>query len=583
MARGRLGLIEGAKDIRHLEGVWMLDDDDFALYAMLCDPVFCAELLFEDPLNKQWGHCYRVRAHQYGLFRPQGNYNIAPCARDVGKTESIKSRSCAHAFKRLGEDLLLSAPQLIHLEPLTQAIEARINEVRLLREFLKTDSQKTGFTHKPFQVDFVDGTRIIGRIPHITGTGVKGQHAVDLIIDEAQDYPQAGWTEVFPAVLKDHTDHTGKFDFSMTFYGVHAAGQGGKFGELAKSPSYRTTVVTRLQTEKWSREEKQATAAMYGGANSPDYRRNVLGEPGQAFSQFFVTARLMACMDQDPESRYNTVIFKRQELQAEEVDTMIPPDGDVGDLLDLPDNLGQQVYCGMDVGLVNDPTVIVICAVLPDAQKRARLQLIRMIHAWRLRERQLRELTYRIARQYGLTLRAFGQDITGLGLPLYQAMEDDEKCPTHLKEVSQGYVFNAKVPVAVDKNFVSEQGTQLVDQYGHIVEVVRDKWTGAESLVARMTMIEASTRYLRKFVDDTWLLLPFDEKLIADFQGETEQRVRAMAGVRKKPSAFHMLDAYRALAMAVKGAEMEEQVYAAPQRPVLDRAIDTSPVPALMH
>lgn len=576
MATGELGRIDGTKDIRAAEGMWLFDDDDWALIAMLADPIFCAELLFDDPLNKEFSGCYHVRDYQYPLFRPRSRYNIAPCARDVGKTESIKAQAVSHAFRRLGEDLLLTAPQLIHLEPLTQQVERRITSVRLTRDFLKTDSQKTGFTHKPFQVDFADGTRIIGRIPHITGIGVKGMHEPDLIGDEMQDYPINGWTEVFPTVMKDHTNAQGEYDFSMTFYGVHAAGQGGKFGELAKSPAYKMTTITRLQTPKWGREEKEATAAMYGGTNSPDYRRNVLGEPGQSFSQFFVTARLMACMDQDRDSKYNTLTFKQQELQAEEVDLTVGPGGDVGDLLDLPDNLGQQVYGGMDVGLVTDPTVIMLWAILPDAQKRKRLQLIRMFHIWRFRERQIRALTYRIARQYGLTLRAFGQDITGLGLPLYQAMEDDEECPAHLKDVAKGYVFNAKMPVAVDKNYVSEQGDKLVDQYGHIVEVVRDKWTGQEQLVARMTMIEASTRYLRRFVDETFMQLPFHDKLIADFQGETEQRVKAMAGVRKKPNAFHMLDAARAMAMAYMSAEMEEQVYARPHQPVMDRAVSVN-------
>jgi hypothetical protein len=197
-----------------------------------------------------------------------------------------------------------------------------------------------------------------------------------------------------------------------------------------------------------------------------------------------------------------------------------------------------------------------------------------MIHLWRFREKQIRQATYRIGLQYGLTLRAFGQDITGLGLPLYQAMEDDEQCPAHLKDVSHGYVFNAKVPVAVDKNYVSEQGQQLVDQYGNIVEIVRDKWTGQETLVAKMTMIEASTRYLRGFVDTGFLLLPFHDKLLIDFQGETEQRVKAMAGVRKKPNAFHMLDSARAMAMSYKQGEVQEMVYAHAPGPVLDRAVD---------
>ena len=568
-----LGIIEGQRKIDTVEGIWQLDDDDFALIAMLRDPVFCAELLFADPLNTDYGGTYTVRDYQYPLFRPSGNYSIFPCARDVGKTESIKAIAVSHTFRRLGEDLLISAPQMVHLDPLTQAVERRLVECRLTYSFLRADAQKTGITHKPFQVDFQDGTRIMGRIPHITGMGVKGMHEPDLLIDEAQDYPFAGWTEVFPTVMKDHTDPEGRYDFTMTFYGVHASGQGGKFGELAKSPSYSVTTITRLQTPQWSKQEKDATAAMYGGTLGPDYRRNVLGEPGLSLSQFFVTARLFACVDQDRESRYNSVVFKDQEFHAEEVDQLIGVDGDLGVLLDLPDNLGQQVYGGMDVGLVADPTCIMLWAVLPDQHRKQRLQLVRMFHLWRFRERQIREVTYRIARQYGMTLRAFGQDITGLGLPLYQAMGDDEECPTHLREVSHGYTFNAKVPVAVDRNYVSEQGKQLVDQYGHIVEVVRDKWTGQESLVARMTMIEASTRYLRGFVDSGFLLLPFHNKLIGDFQGETEQRVKAMGLVKKKPSAFHMLDAARAMAMAYKQGEIEEQVYARPTSPVYDRAV----------
>src|SRR3974390_239984 len=86
MATGRLGLIDNQRRIESLEGTWLLDDDDWALIAQLQDPVFCAELLFEDPLNTDYGGTYVVRPYQYPLFRPRRNYNIAPCARDVGKS-----------------------------------------------------------------------------------------------------------------------------------------------------------------------------------------------------------------------------------------------------------------------------------------------------------------------------------------------------------------------------------------------------------------------------------------------------------------------------------------------------------------
>jgi hypothetical protein len=887
MASDELGQIVGQSDMRVIEGTWRLDGDDFLLYAMLCDPIFCAELLFEEPLNHTHGGCYTVYDYEYPLFRSPDGYAAFPCARSVGKTESIKAKSVSHAFKRMGEDLLLTAPELIHLEALTQHVEQRITDVRLTREFLKKDNQKSGFTHKPFMVEFTDGTRIIGRIPRLTGpqpldaklatptgwttmgeievgdrvlgsdgkptkvleihekgvrkvwrlelsdgtwveatgdhrfkvrrdrsqpwqeltvdeirrhtekqaalpvgkqaywlhvpdavpihyapsrkklpldpyllgvllgdgvlprlllgarearrraaalaqtkhipesymrgsldqrlallqglldadgtcskegkvqitldnrglieqlaevgrslggwasvrehrlkpswqvirgeryynrggvywqvtfdmgdmvpfrlapkaercvgrrrkararaikavvpvrrtptrcisvaandhlylsdffipvfnTGVKGMHEPDMIMDEAQDYPPKGYTEAHETVMKEHTDSTGKLDFTYHLYGVHSGAAGGRFESLAQSGEFKVTAVTALMKPGWNKAEKAAAAAMYGGTHSPDYRRNILGEPGTALSQFFVTARLMSCLDQDKDSHYNTIEFKDIHILAEDVDKMFPGGADFTGLLDLPPNLGPLVYGGMDVGLINDPTVITIFAIRKDKEKRERLKLVRMIHLWRFRERQIREAAYRIDLTYGKTLQAFGQDITGMGLPLLQAMEDDEKCPDHLREVGRGYTFNALVPVGVDRDYVSEIGGKMVDQYGNMVKIERDKWTGQDRYVSYMTMIEASTRYLRNMVDSGFLMLPFHQGLVKDMQGETEQRVRAMGmtHLRKKPNAFHMLDSMRAMAMAYMSGQVEENVLQPDHTPVLDLAVATEP------
>ena len=579
MAVGELGFIEDQKDMTVIEGTWRLDEDDWLLLAMLCDPIMCAELLFENPLNYAYSSSYVVLDYQYALFRPPDGYGAFPCARKVGKTESIKAKAVSHTFKRQGEDMLVTAPELIHLHALTEHIEQRLTEVRLTRDFLKRDAQKTGFTHKPFQVDFADGTRIMGRIPRLSGTGVKGMHEPDMIMDEAQDYPPKGYTEIHETVQKDHCDRTGKLDFIYHLYGVHSGAAGGRFETLAQSGEFSVTAITALMRPNWNKAEKMAAAAMYGGTHSPDYRRNILGEPGTALSQFFVSGRLMSCLDQDPDSFYNTVEFKEQHLTAEEVDKMTGPGGDVASLLDLPTNLGTHIYGGMDVGLINDPTVIMLFTVAKDKEKKERLKLIRMIFLWRFRERQIREVAYRIDTTYGKTLRQFGQDITGMGLPLLQAMEDDERCPNHLREISRGYTFNAMVPVAVDEDYVSEQGDKKFDQYGNMVKEERDKWTGQIRYVSQMTMIEASTRYLRNMVDTGYLWLPFHQGLVKDFQGETEQRVRAMGSphLRKKPSAFHMLDASRAMAMAFKASEVEATVLQPARQPVLDVAIDLTP------
>jgi hypothetical protein len=585
MAQGKLGILDGQKKMEVTEGVWHFDDDDWALIAMLQDPVFMAELLFEDPKNKEWGGCYRVMDYQYPLFRATENYEGRPCARSVGKTESIKARAVSHTFKRQGEDLLITAPELIHLLPLTDAIEERIRNTRLTYQFLDKRNQKTGFTHKPFQVDYLDGTKIIGRIPKLSGTGVKGMHEPDLLIDEGQDYPEKGWIEVHETVMKDHVDREGNPDFTYHFYGVHSGARDGRFYKLSSSGEFKITQITAIMRPGWGADEKRRAAAIYGGTQAPDYRRNILGEAGGASSAFFVTSRLMACLDQDRESDYNTVGFKRQRLQAEEIDQMLGPiqgrerDGAMfellGTLIDLPEVKGQQIYAGMDIGLVNDPTVITLWSIEADKSRKTRLKLVRMIHLWRFREKMIRQVLYHVGFKYGAKLRGVGMDVTGLGLPIFQAMGDDEVAPQHLLDVSRGYVFNAKLPIGVDKSLISKDSQgNMRDAYGHMVEIEIDPFTRAERHVVKMSMIEASTRYLRQFVDTTFMLLPFEPEIVGDMQGETEQRVKAMAGVKKKPNAFHILDSMRAMAMVYKAADVEAQLKVTEQAPVLARAVD---------
>jgi hypothetical protein len=152
-------------------------------------------------------------------------------------------------------------------------------------------------------------------------------------------------------------------------------------------------------------------------------------------------------------------------------------------------------------------------------------------------------------------------------------MEDDQGAPSHLLDVTRGYFFNAKVPVGVDESFVSEdQGGRLRDQYGSAVLNERDPLTGVERYVTYMPMIEASTRYLREFVDTTFLLLPFDTDITTDMMGETQQRVKQVGELKKKPNAFHILDAQRGMAMVYKASDLEE-ILNPQQQPVLDRAI----------
>lgn len=551
------------------QGVWAFDEDDYLLIALLNDPIYCAELLGDDPSNREYGGCYTVRDYQYPLFRADECYAGFTCARSVGKTESIKWRSMVHAFRRIAENLLLTAPELIHLLPLTDAIEDKFRSTRLTREFLDVRGGKTGFTHRPFGVEFLDGTKIVGRIPRLTGTGVKGQHQPDLIVDEGQDYPERGWIEVHETVLKDHVDQDGNPDFTYHFYGVHSGDRGSGFHKRAAEGAFKIVQVTALQRIGWSAEEKAAAKAAYGGTNAPDYRRNILGEPGAASSAFFVTARLMACLDQDRESVYNQEEYRHQEIRAEEFDESGLP---IEDVLDLPSGV-RNVWGGMDVGLTNSPTVISLFTEVR-VKNAKRLKLFRRITLERMRTRDLRRTLYAIANHFGDDLLGLGMDITGLGFPIWQEMEDDELAPPILMERSRGYFFNAKVPVGVDKRQITtDEGGRMRDALGATVVEEDDPDTGGKRYVTYMPMIEASTRYLREMVDTTYMMLPFDTEITSDLQMETHQRVRRVAGLKQKPNALHILDSFRAMAMIYRSAEVEAELEFSEVQPVMDIAL----------
>jgi hypothetical protein len=587
VAEDTLGLIEGMSRLEASEGIWHLDSDDWLLFAMICDPIYMAELLWEDPKNVAYGGCYTVLDYQYTLFRADENNEAYPCGRSVGKTESIKARAGSHVFRRQAEDMLLTAPEMIHLMPLCDAIEDRLSATRLTEEFLDKRNGKIGFTHKPFQADFLDGTSIVGRIPKLTGTGVKGMHEPDMIIDEAQDYPERGWIEVHETVMKDHQDADGNPDYGYFFYGVHSGARDGRFYKLSTSGEFRVKGVTAMMRPGWTPEEKRRASAIYGGTQSPDYRRNILGEAGGASSAFFVTARLMACIDQDRESDYNTVLWKRQALMSEELDRMLggsdwSDKGEynqamyelLGTLLDIPEGPGPY-WLGADIGLVGDPTVICLFTIGKDEKRRDRLRKVRMWHLWRFRERMVRETLYHIGWKLGTKLKGAGVDVTGLGLPIFQAMEDDELAPPSLIEITRGYTFSTKVPIGVDRSLViTDSQGNMRDHLGNMVEKDEDPFTGVVRYIIKMPMIEASTRYLRELIDSGFYQLPFDTETAGDYQAETEQRVRAMAGLRKKVHAFHILDADRAFGMAYKSADVEAELARPEWKPVMVRAFN---------
>jgi hypothetical protein len=162
---------------------------------------------------------------------------------------------------------------------------------------------------------------------------------------------------------------------------VHSGARDSGFFKRVAQGAFKMVQITAMQRPGWGTAEKEAAKAAYGGTGSPDYRRNILGEPGAAASAFFVISRLIACVDQKRDSQYNEHEYVRQELRVEEVDELQLP---LAEVMDLPGNL-KNVYAGMDIGLTNSPTEILVFAETIH-QKHKRLKLIRRYRLLRFRQ-----------------------------------------------------------------------------------------------------------------------------------------------------------------------------------------------------
>lgn len=564
-------------------GPFSFEEDDWLLYGMLLDPVYMPELLWKDPKNHAYGGQYRVRDYQYIIFRLDDNYAIVSCARSVGKTESEKVHAEIHGLKNY-DRLLITAPELIHLLPLTDAVEDHIVDNPLLSELLDVRNGQTGFQHRPFQCNLIDGTKIVGRIPKVTGTGVKAQHEKDLIVEEGQDYPERGWTEVTETVNYDSRDRDGNPDFHYWIYGVHSGNKSSGFDERVRSRVFRKIKVTALRRPDWGPDRKLNAIASYGGTSSPDYKRNILGEPGAGATAYFVTARVMACVDQNitrgekPGSEYNERLYVCQTFRAEELDDL---GMQISDIIDLPDLRTAGWWCGVDIGLTDSPTCISLFAEWTVA-KKPRVALMRRFMLERFRPRQIRETLYAIAWHLGTDLMGVGIDVTGLGQPIFQEMEDDELCPPRLRDISAGYVFNSKVEIGVAPDMVTENQGVLRDHLGNMVKVVEDEMTGEQTFVVMLPFIAASTSFIRQEVDAGTLLLPFDTDVTSDMLQETKQRVERVGqrgetggSAPRKGDRFHILDSFRAAFYRRRQDDIISQLAAPPQVSVFEIADDS--------
>lgn len=485
---------------------------------------------------------YRCWDFQIPWARTEAKLAIDQCGRSVGKSESIQMRAFAFPFCHPGEQMLLTAPEMIHLDPVTKAVEGRLTSARLSREFLAKGRATDGFTHKPFEARFRNKARITGRIPQKDGKGVKGVHPLKLEMDEAQDYPPAGWVEL------GETLKYGREGSTWRAHGVSRGVRDDFFKKSQPGSGWKVHRFTAVHREDWSDEERQAKAEMYGSTEHPDYRRNIMGLHGDASSSLFVLTRLMAAVDQDEESDYNTRVYTHLRISDERLEDSGVP---ITELVDIPGSHAtyERTWIGMDVGMTRHPTEILVFGEERSKVRgvmKLRQRLLTRVHLERIASPQQREVLEKLHKEY--KPQSLAMDKTGLGLPIYQEVLQGKN--RGLAKIIEGYNFSSKITVG---------------------------WTepddGEEPEPIEANVLEYSSDVLRRLVDQESLVLPWDLDLLREFQGQTyvitKSGLDAYGRRSYSKGKFHALDAAR-MAMLAMHLSTVASVAKPDDGPVLD-------------
>jgi hypothetical protein len=539
------------------------DEEERYLLALLDSPdgLDLAEFAWTNPEADDF--CYRAWDFQWAWYTCNDMYQVDQGGRALGKTVGIRMRAFAFPFYYEGQSMLLTAPELNHLRPLTDEIEKSLLTTRLMRHMLP-ETASHGIARQPhWQCKFKNGASLVSRLPNKDGKGVKGQHVINIELDEAQDYPLAGWIEVV------ETLNAGLPGASWRCHGVPKGGRDRFYDKTQPDSGWTVHRPMAMNRPTWSERERQSKLVEYGGSRQAiDYKRNIYGEHGDAANSVFVLARLMACVDVDEASMYNSDVYFGYKMEYEHFGAGASDDERLSLIhtwIDLPGTHragysqregnrevgaphGYSAYWGgMDVGVTNHPSEILIFGQRVGTDT---LEMLTRIQMHRVNTDDQKHVITRLFEFYGDKLK-FGIDKTGVGFPVWDQLT---RMPYGARV--HGFGFSENRVVAFEDRHL-EPGETKAD------------------LAIKRNMVEASTDWLRNdYVDGKKMRLPYDREVLTEFQGQTYTVVKDAGnpyGTKRLfgGGSFHTLDAAK-VAIATK--------HIPPLEAILDERPDQAPV-----
>ena len=386
------------------------------------------------------------------------------------------------------------------------------------------------------------------------------QHPTKLEMDEAQDYPEAGWVELGETLKYAESDATWRA------HGVSRGVRDRYYKQTQPESGWHVHRWTGMHRNDWTEGEREAKAELYGSRDHPDYRRNVLGLHGDAQSALFVLSRLMQCVDQDKESFYNTDEYTHIRINDEKLrDTGQP----IADLLQFPATHKNytRTWAGMDVGMTNHPSEILIFGEQnrqsgggprTDGVPNMRLRCLARVHLERISspdQRQAMEAIYEFYQPKG-----FAMDRTGLGLPIFSEIMNSDKPNVPFQRSIRAYNFSEKITVGYERR---DENDPVDEEHPMGVPITAN-------------VLEYSSDMLRVQVDARGLVLPWDIDMLREFQGQTYVVTKSATDAYGKKhfnkGKFHALDAARMAILAYRQELIDQmaEMVAPSAAPVFD-------------
>lgn len=517
-------------------------EEELALFAIFMDEsgIDQAEFCLEDPTNEETDNIFRAWPVQVFWWRRKSNKLVTAGSRSCGKTLSIRIRSLSFPYLYPGEEMVIAAPDGEKVKRITDHIEV-IYETNFFAKSMLVKGRKP-ITKRPFIMSFDGGGHIRQAIPRHDGSGLRGIHPMVLMQDEAQDFTPRAWKELPETIQR-------KVGAKWLAFGV-TTGPGNTFDDkiTGQDSSWDVIKLPAMYRPTWDDEERAEKIETYRGYEDIDYQRNVLGSADGADSSLVVWARLLGnCVDTDDLSDYNTNEYYKQRIS----------DGnrrDMPDILDFVDppfshiNRYKDFWIGMDYGLTTSDTCILVFAqTLMEGEKHSRIKLLSNISMSRISTPEQFQVVKHLLTLYRPKIFSF--DAHGIGDGVFQLLQDEIKRDPDLSWILDriiGYSFSKKMIVGFDNSI-------------EINLNVDGDWK--RSAIEKLTS-DASLDYLRKFVDDSLIYLPYDKDLLAEIKAVPKRGMQQVDEYNKakRKQGGHQLDALRFNLLAKGNEEVRDIV-----------------------